>query len=138
MNDSNDGLTGFRIRIPPEIEAIPYARLILRWALPDIDDTTTALYYGAVTEVATNAIAAHGEAEVSEPIEFQVHSAVGSQSIEVRDQGTGFDPLDVDRSTDGESGFGLNIARAVCPNLVIKSSSSGTSVLLPFPQSPSL
>jgi len=109
-------------------------RLILRRALPEIDETSTALYFGAVTEVATNAIEAHIDASVDDPVEIRVQGLTGSEMVEVRDRGEGFDTRAVVVPMGDDSGFGLTIARSVCPDLVIESTPRGTTVQLPFPQ----
>jgi len=134
MNSSGPNTSGFRIRIPPEVEGIPYARLVLRWALPELDETSSALFYGAVTEVATNAVTAHMHASTTRPVEIRVQGELGAQAIEVRDYGTGFDQNEIKEGSSDESGFGLTIARSVCPDLSITSAATGTTVRLPFPE----
>lgn len=123
------------IQLPPDISAIPTVRLMLRRALPPLGHDDSALYFGAVTEILANAVAAHEELP-GIPIRIEV-SLRSRPEVTVIDRGGGFDP---DRSPSVNAsmgrGNGLVIARSACPDMTIESSPNGTTVRLPFGPGP--
>lgn len=128
------GTPTFTLHLQPDVQAIAYARLVMRRSLPELDETTDALFYGAVTEIISNAITAQNAADPSATIAVGVQTS-HPQAIAVTDTGSGFDPdgLRVGSSTGG-IGFGLQIARSVCPDMGIDSSGAGTTVTMPYPE----
>lgn len=123
------------LRVPPEVAAIPMARLVLRRVLPPLGPDDSSLYFGAVTEILTNAIEAHQRHRNAEWIVVSVDLV--EPAVIVIDCGAGFDPDErsvddapVASSTDG---LGLVIARTVCPEIRFESSIEGTAVSLPYP-----
>lgn len=122
----------YTLRLQPDLAAIAYARLVLRRSLPELDETADALFFGAVTEIMSNAINAQVAADPLGSIAVGVCTTY-PLSISITDHGTGFDPAAVPPPTGDESGFGLQIARSVCPDMTISSSGSGTTVTLPYP-----
>lgn len=129
---SGPGRVTYTLRLKPDLAAIAYARLVLRRSLPELDETADALFFGAVTEIMSNAINAQIAADPLGSIAVGV-CATDPLSISITDQGTGFDPGRVPEPEGQESGFGLQIARSVCPDMTISSSGSGTTVTLPYP-----
>lgn len=125
---------GIEMRIPAELAAIPYVRMVLRRTMPSGTADDEALYLGAVTEILANAIAAHQRDDIADPIEVGIELTGPDRGVHIHDSGSGFDPLDATaRPVDGGSGLGLRIARSVCVDLRIESGADGTAVVLPFP-----
>ena len=120
------------ISMPPHTSRLAQIRLVLRRSLPPRDPDDASLYYGAVTEILVNAIEAHELVGCLDPVVVDVHPDE-PRGVVVRDCGPGFDPTSEIEPQSHGSGHGLRIARAVCPELSIESSASGTTVTLPFP-----
>lgn len=119
------------IGFPPTLDALTSVRLALRRALPPLPPEEANLYFGAVTEVLVNAINAHNAIGNGDDVLVDVFLAV-SPYLKVTDQGGG-----LARHEDGSwpgLGAGLAIARSVCPELTVSTSSQGTVVVLPFPE----
>ncbi len=115
----------------PEIESIPYARLVARRVLCDGDDDP--LYFSAFTEIVANAVHAHCQAGIDRPISVDVVLEPDPMVV-VCDTAFGFDVTDPMKNRfPGGRGLGLTIANAVCPGLTIDSSGHGTKVSLPYP-----
>jgi len=137
MKDTNDGPASegthvVTIELSNDLTMIAYTRMVLRQVLPALDEDTSSMYYGAVTEILTNAIEAHESAATSDVVIVEANLDPPC-TISVHDKGAGFDPsLRLPRA-GVESGMGLAIARSVIPGLTIDSSSSGTSIHLPYP-----
>ena len=119
------------IAFPPRLEALASVRLAARRALPPLAPEEANLYFGAVTEVLVNAINAHGAIGSEEDVLLEVFLAV-SPYLKVTDHGGGLGRHD-DGSWPG-LGVGLAIARSVCPEMTVSTSSQGTVVTLPFPE----
>ncbi len=127
----------YTVRLANDVELIAFARLMLRRTLPDLDAVDEPLFFGAVTEIIANAIAANQRAQREEPIELSLHLGPEPQIV-VRDNGTGFDPRSpLQHPESSGEGLGLQIAHSVCPDLSIDSSPTGTTVTIPFPVAPS-
>lgn len=118
------------IDVPPDVGRLRAVRMIARRALPALDPDEASLFYGAVSEIVTNAIDAHRRAGVAEPIRIEIRARPGL-AVVVRDHGRGFEAATV--QPDGR-GHGLVIAHAVCPGLHIDSTPDGTTVVIPFPE----
>lgn len=118
------------IDVPADVEHLRAVRMVARRALPALDPDEASLFYGAVSEIVTNAIDAHRRAGVAKPIRIEIRARPGLAVI-VRDHGPGFEEATVQPHGRGH---GLVIARAVCPGLQIDSSPDGTSVVIPFPE----
>lgn len=121
------------IGFPPSLDALASVRLALRRALPPLATEEANLYFGAVTEVLVNAINSHNAIGSEEDVLVEVFLAV-SPYLRVTDHGGG-----LGRHEDGSwsgLGAGLAIARSVCPEMTISTSSQGTVVTLPFPEQP--
>lgn len=121
------------IEFPPRLDALASVRLALRRALPPLAPEEANLYFGAVTEVLVNAINAHNTIGSDEDVLVEVFLAV-SPYLRITDQGGGLGRHD-DGSWPG-LGVGLTIARSVCPEMTVSTSSRGTVVMLPFPDQP--
>lgn len=132
MNSALRIAPSFTLRLLADFRVLSYVRLVLRRSLPTLDETTDALFFGAVTEVVSNAISAQLEAAPEDPLAVHVQLSE-APIIQVCDTGNGFDPENPDLETSNGAGFGLQIVRSVIPGLKIESSSMGTSVLLPYP-----
>jgi len=123
------------IRLSNDTEMVAFARLVLRHTLEPLDDLQDPLFYGAFTEVVTNAIEEHRRLGIAHDVEVRV-SLGGRPEIAVRDHGQGFDPnmgSDPQPEPQSESGRGLVIARSVVPGMRIESSPVGSMVFLPYP-----
>lgn len=119
------------IAFPPHLEALASVRLALRRALPPLASEEANLYFGAITEVLVNAINAHAAIGSDDDVLVEVYLAVTPQ-VRITDHGGG-----LGRHEDGSwpgLGAGLAIARSVCPDMTVSTSSRGTVVNLPFPE----
>ncbi len=128
------GEADFVARFPPTIESIEVMRMVLRRTQPPlVSDDEVSLFLTAFTEVAANAVKAHQQHDVVEPIELQVRIDPPAW-VAVVDRGPGFDadnpPPLPDDQIDG--GLGLVIARGIRPSLTIESGPEGTRVMLPY------
>lgn len=121
----------FSIGFTPRLEALAPVRLALRRALPPLPPEEANLYFGAVTEVLVNALNAHQAVGTEDDVLVEVFLSV-SAYVKVTDQGGG-----LGRHEDGSwpgLGSGLAIARSICPDMTVSTSSQGTVVVLPFPE----
>jgi len=122
-----------RIEFLPDLDSLALIRLVLRRTLPDLKPDVASSYYSAVTEILTNAIHAHRDADLEAPIEVGVRLEA-PPAVTISDRGRGFDPTEVISGRDDFSGNGLRIATTVCPQMTIASDSNGTTVTMPFPE----
>jgi len=120
-----------RISLSNDLGTIAFARMVIRNLMPPLDESQEPLFYGALTEIVTNAIEEHHRIETDADVEITV--VTGTEAlIKVTDSGTGFD-TDAERTSDDDSGLGLMISRTVVPGLDIDSGPGGTTVTLPYP-----
>lgn len=124
-------MSALSMSIDPDLQWLAAVRMVLRRTLPDLPDDQASLFHGAVTEVLVNAIQAHATIESDEPVTIRLDFG-DVPTITIIDAGPGFDP-EVIESASGRTTRGLDIARTVCPDLRIDSSSAGTVVVLPYP-----
>lgn len=127
-----------QLEIPPRRDQLKLARDLVLVAGRDAHLAPQRLdnLQLAVSEACANAIRAHEQAGVRQPI--LVRALVDATRVEVliSDRGSGFDPEDTTplpepedpRRLDFENGLGLELMRALSDRLEIRSSSAGTSV----------
>jgi serine/threonine-protein kinase RsbW len=92
----------------------------------------------AVTEACSNAIEAHQAVWIDQPVRVRCHLDDSTVTVEVADQGGGFDPGDVatlPAATDPsrlrhESGLGIPLMRTLADHLSFVASPNGTTVRL--------
>ncbi|MBW6438554.1 ATP-binding protein [Actinoplanes hulinensis] len=111
-----------RLNLPREVDSVPAVRRLLRCALTilRVDRQAGADLEIALTEACANVVKHAAGAE-----SFEVHLDVGEDrcSIDVVDDGTGFDPVvDAAPSTTSERGRGLFLIRALGENVRMQSS----------------
>ncbi|GAA0423253.1 hypothetical protein Aca07nite_23510 [Actinoplanes capillaceus] len=111
-----------RLNLPREVDSVPAVRRLLRCALTilRVDRQAGADLEIALTEACANVVKHAAGAE-----SFEVHLDVGEDrcSIDVVDDGTGFDPVvDAAPSTASERGRGLFLIRALGENVRMQSS----------------
>ncbi|MEL7158110.1 MAG: ATP-binding protein [Actinomycetota bacterium] len=111
---------------------------VRRWITAEVGDLVPAehlpLLLVAVTEAVTNAIEAQKRVACTEPISIGVDP--DRRLVEIEDCGGGFeaDPDRVPVATPNElRGRGLLLMKQICPDLSIETTSTGTTVRLPFP-----
>ena len=124
-------MSALSMSIEPDLQWLAAVRMVLRRTLPDLPDDQASLFHGAVTEILVNAIQSHARIGSDEPVTIRLDLG-DAPTITIVDAGPGFDPEVIDITPDRTS-RGLAIARTVCPDLRIDSSSAGTVVVLPFP-----
>jgi len=121
--------------VMPDPHLIPTVRLMLRRALPNLGSDDDSLYFGAFTEILANAMQAQA-ATPDQPVRVDL-SLDARPSVSVADNGPGLDPqASLNPNRAGGRGNGLLIARSACPDMLIDSSASGTTVRLPFGPGP--
>nr|GID34347.1 hypothetical protein Aca09nite_08530 [Actinoplanes campanulatus] len=111
-----------RLNLPREVDSVPAVRRLLRCALTilRVDRQAGADLEIALTEACANVVKHAAGAE-----SFEVHLDVGEDrcSIDVVDDGTGFDPVvDAAPSAMSERGRGLFLIRALGENVRMQSS----------------
>ncbi|MBO3742358.1 ATP-binding protein [Actinoplanes sp. NEAU-H7] len=111
-----------RLNLPREVDSVPAVRRLLRCALTilRVDRQAGADLEIALTEACANVVKHAAGAE-----SFEVHLDVGEDrcSIDVVDDGTGFDPgVDAAPSPVSERGRGLFLIRALGENVRMQSS----------------
>ncbi|GGN61722.1 hypothetical protein GCM10010112_19130 [Actinoplanes lobatus] len=110
-----------RLNLPREVDSVPAVRRLLRCALTilRVDRQAGADLEIALTEACANVVKHAAGAE-----NFEVHLDVGEDrcSIDVVDDGTGFDPaVDAVPSAASERGRGLFLIRALGENVRMQS-----------------
>lgn len=91
----------------------------------------------AISEACSNAIKAHRQAGVSDPIQIFVHSDPKSLTYEIVDAGEGFEfegaaPAPDDPENLVEGGIGLTLIGALFPGFEVRSGSHGDGTVLRF------
>ncbi len=119
------------VRLSNDLETIAFARMVIRHSLPPLEEELESLFFGAFTEIVTNAIQEHTRRAIDTDVEVVISNG-RHPLIEVVDSGAGFD-ADAPTSADDRLGLGLLITRSVVPGMSIESGPSGTRVSLPYP-----
>jgi serine/threonine-protein kinase RsbW len=126
-NGVDNGSSVVRLRIPARAEYITLCRLALTGLgrIRQVPDETLADLKLALTEATSNSVrhaySSHGDGHVDIVYELQNDRL----TIEVLDNGGGFEPLSEASLTDGElseGGLGIAIIRAIADELEIESS----------------
>ena len=129
MND--DGLGVVELSIPAKAEYIVLCRLALTGlARPRaLDPEVLADLKLALTEACSNSIR-HAYGDGSGMVEVRYELAADRLSIEVLDEGSGFDPEAAGRVDDelDEGGLGIAIIRALVDELEIDSDGAGSTL----------
>lgn len=91
----------------------------------------------AISEACSNAIKAHEQAGVRDPVQVFVHSDPGSLTYEVVDIGEGFEfdgtaPTPADPADLVEGGIGLTLIGALFPGFEVRSGSGDNGTVLRF------
>ena len=127
--------SAFRLEFAAQPEFISTARLfaaaVARHFGCDEDDVQDVKV--GISEACTNAVKAHLDSVVSEPIAVVVRPAESRLEFNVVDSGGGFSgdrakPVSSDLDTHGESGIGIHIIRALFPDAAVANVNGGTSV----------
>lgn len=127
--------TAFELEMPAKAKYVGLARLLagsiarrMRFTEESIDDLKIA-----ISEMCTNAIVhtADGK-EVNPPILVRYLAGKGFLTVEVRDQGPGFDPrcvLDRERSDLLSKGFGIPLIKSLVDTFECESHPQGGTVV---------
>ena len=130
MDDENSGVVG--LSIPAKAEYIVLCRLALTGLARGraLDPEVLADLKLAITEACSNSIRhAYDEGRVG-TVEVRYELSADRLSVEVLDEGSGFDPevkrMDPDELDEG--GLGIAIIRALVDELDIESNGSGSAL----------
>ena len=129
------------LEFPARVEYVALARLVVsslassRRAISDdrIDDLKVA-----VSEACTNAIEAHGAADIDDRVLLRCAEWGDRLEVQIEDRGHGFDPASLPTHppvTDPERlnfdrGFGIPLIRTLVDDVKFASSRDGTSVVM--------
>ena len=130
-----------RLEIPARAEYLGLARQVVAAAAavePTFRDERIDALRIAVSEATTNAIEAHADLDQDERIVIRCNLGDDQIEVEVRDQGSGFSPEDLEALPDvddparlrHEHGLGLPLMRVLADEAEIRSGESGTAVRL--------
>ncbi|MEV6343911.1 ATP-binding protein [Actinoplanes sp. NPDC051851] len=112
-----------RLNLPREVDSVPAVRRLLRSALSilRVDRQAGSDLEIALTEACANVVK-HAEGAENFEVHLDVHDT--RCSIDVVDEGTGFDPETASAAptSDGEHGRGLFLIRALGENVRMQSS----------------
>lgn len=129
------------LSVPARVEYLALVRAVVGAAVslgPGIADERVDDLRLAVSEATTNAIEAHMEGRVDEPITISCGLEADHVLVRIKDRGVGFDPdeliphppvTDPER-LEFERGLGLPLMRALTDEHDISPSPSGTTVSL--------
>jgi serine/threonine-protein kinase RsbW len=130
-----------RLEIPARAEYLGLARQVVAAAAavePTFRDERIDALRIAVSEATTNAIEAHADLDQDERIVIRCNLGEDQIEVEVRDQGAGFSPDDVEELPEvddparlqHEHGLGLPLMRVLADEAEIRSGEAGTAVRL--------
>ena len=90
-----------------------------------------------VSEALLNAIQHGNKFNITKSVEIGVKCESNSISIDIRDEGMGFDPLEVEDPTQGlnikkESGRGIYIIRSLCDSIEFKNNGKCIRIIIDF------
>ncbi len=117
-------------RLAPQPESLPEARRLARSAAaPHMEDSQIGNLDLAVTEIVSNALAAHRR--IGSDAVVRIEIAIGDRfEVFVSDRGEGLDPDSLaEDSTADDPGLGLLITRALVDDLWVDARSGGGSTV---------
>lgn len=118
-----------RLNLPREVDSVPAVRRLLRCALTilRVDGQASADLEIALTEACANVVK---HATGAEKFEVRLDVGVDRCSIDVMDDGSGFDPgADIAPSPTSERGRGLLLIKALGENVRMHSSPRSGSLI---------
>jgi len=129
------------LRIPAQAEYLQLVRSVVGAAVscqPSVPPDRVTDLRLAVSEAATNAIEAHGEALVNDRVTMRCQLTESQIILEITDQGGGFDPQSVPdlpevedvKRLQHESGMGLSLMRHLTDETTVQVGESGTVIRL--------
>ncbi len=130
-------ISGNTITIPSNLKYLVDVDEFIEGFLQDcgIDESVIADIAISVSELVNNAVAHGNKSSIDEPIVIAIRKTNGKVTITVTDQGSGFDPDEIDdpladENLLKEAGRGIFIVRALMDAVDVKASDKGTTVTI--------